>query len=105
MWLPVAVVGILKTIDNDIPVLLEAYTTLKSDGHAYLLIENHDYTTVQRLKKLTMANRMVRQLYQMLGCGKSKINSSELIYFSLLKETIPTYEGSLARTWGYKQRS
>ena len=51
VWLTVAAVGILKTIDNDIPVLLEAYTTLKSDGHVYILIENHDYTTVGRLKK------------------------------------------------------
>nr|POE62659.1 hypothetical protein CFP56_23194 [Quercus suber] len=40
--LAVAVVGILKTIDNDIRVLLKAYTTLKSDAHAYLLIQNHD---------------------------------------------------------------
>ncbi|KAK7841158.1 hypothetical protein CFP56_015747 [Quercus suber] len=31
--LTVAAVGILKTIDDDIPVILEAYTTLKSDGH------------------------------------------------------------------------
>nr|POE89131.1 hypothetical protein CFP56_70462 [Quercus suber] len=31
VWLTVAAVGMLKTIDNDIPVLLEAYTTLKSD--------------------------------------------------------------------------
>ena len=50
-WLTVAAVGILKTIDDDILVFLEAYTTLKSDGHVYLLIENHDYTTVQMLKK------------------------------------------------------
>ncbi|KAK7838793.1 hypothetical protein CFP56_019062 [Quercus suber] len=33
VWLTVAAVGMLKTIDNDIPVLLEAYATLKSDGH------------------------------------------------------------------------
>ena len=31
-----------KTIDNGIPVLLKAYTTLKPDAHAYLLIQNHD---------------------------------------------------------------
>ena len=37
--LAVAAVGILKTIDNDIPVLLKAYTTLKSDAHAYLLTQ------------------------------------------------------------------
>ena len=40
--LTVAVVGILKTIDDGIPILLEAYTTLKSDGHVYLMIQNHD---------------------------------------------------------------
>ena len=51
MWLTVAAIGIPKTIDDDILVFLEAYTTLKSDGHVYLLIENHDYTIVQRLKK------------------------------------------------------
>ena len=38
----VAAVGILKTIDDGIPVLLEAYTTLKFDGHVYLLIQYHD---------------------------------------------------------------
>ncbi|KAL0012897.1 hypothetical protein SO802_008005 [Lithocarpus litseifolius] len=42
VWLTVAMVAMLKTIDNDIPVLLEAYTSLKSDGHVYLLIQNHD---------------------------------------------------------------
>ena len=51
MWLTVAAVGILKTSDDDIPVLLEGYTTLKSDGHVYVLIENHNYTIVRRLKK------------------------------------------------------
>ena len=51
VWLTVAAVGMLKTIENDIPVLLEAYTTLKSDGRVYLLIENHNYTIVRRLKK------------------------------------------------------
>ena len=42
VWLTVAAVGMLKSVDNDIPILLEAYTTLKSDGHVYLLIQNHD---------------------------------------------------------------
>nr|POF21978.1 hypothetical protein CFP56_70185 [Quercus suber]POF21979.1 hypothetical protein CFP56_70186 [Quercus suber] len=40
--LTIAAVGILKTIDDDIPVILKAYTTLKSDGHVYLLIQNCD---------------------------------------------------------------
>ena len=42
VWLTVAAVGMLKSVDNDIPILLEAYTTLKCASHVYLLIQNHD---------------------------------------------------------------
>jgi hypothetical protein len=39
-----------------------------------------------------MVNRITKQLYRMLGCGKSKISSLGLIYSSQPQETVPIYK-------------